>query len=297
MKAVLAPGQGVLSEALAVVNTPEKEKWYRYAEEILRQPITIESLPRHDVNSAAILANSIANYEAFVRAGGTADISLGYSIGQYAALAISGVIDYEDAIRLGVQRARLMQKYLLPDTGMSSVIGLTIEAVETLIKQTLATLPGQILEISNFNSSFNFTVAGHKPAVDSFSRIALESGAKQARILDVEGAWHSSLQLDCVPEFQSLLRQVKFLRPQMGYVCNYSGAFEDDTDIIRENLIGHLTSTVKWFQSINSIREKGTTAYIESGVGGQLSKMLFFMRLGPCYNLDLSEHVQKCAAL
>lgn len=74
----------------------------------------------------------------------------GHSLGEYSALACSGVIKFEDAVRAVRFRGQAMQRAVPAGTGaMAAVIGLDDAAVEQVCADAAQ---GDVLEAVNFNA-------------------------------------------------------------------------------------------------------------------------------------------------
>ena len=80
----------------------------------------------------AMLASSVAFYEAWLAAGGrTPEMMAGHSLGEYSALCAAGAMSLETAVRLVRFRAEAMQSAVPVGVGgMAAVIGLADDDVE-----------------------------------------------------------------------------------------------------------------------------------------------------------------------
>lgn len=80
----------------------------------------------------AVLASSVAFYEAWLAAGGQKpELLAGHSLGEYSALCAAGVFPLEEAVKLVRFRAEAMQSAVPVGVGgMAAIIGLSDEDVE-----------------------------------------------------------------------------------------------------------------------------------------------------------------------
>ena len=145
--ALLFPGQGSqyvgmgkdLYEAF-----PESKAVFDTADKVLGFPLTklclegpLEELTRTKNCQPAILTVSIAALEAF-KSGirypvSSIQYTAGLSLGEYAALVASGVIDFEEALRLVSKRAQLMEEETRISPGkMAAVLVLERKVVEDI---------------------------------------------------------------------------------------------------------------------------------------------------------------------
>lgn len=299
MKALLVPGQGKIAEQLIHPGSAEKKYWLSCAEDYLGQKFTADALLKHDVYSAAIMADTLGIFEQYRKLGGTVDMTAGYSVGQFGALAIAGAISFEEAINTVILRARIMQKHLVKGTGMLSLIGLDQEKVGRLLDQVNANFddPLEKAYVSNVNSAFNFTVAGKKATLQACFDKAQEMECKACRMLEVEGAWHSPYQQPAADDYSRLLDKLNFKPLSTVFVCNVTGEEVSDLSAVKEQLLLHLFKPVQWQKTMATLKAIGAKAYIGCGNGDQLSKMLFFMRIRPFFSMTDQKNIEQCAAL
>ncbi len=92
-----------------------------------------ETLKQTDVSQVAITVASLAATRALNARGIQPTACAGFSLGEYPALAVAGVITEADAIRLTFERGRIMQDVCngISGAGMAAVLGLSPEQVET----------------------------------------------------------------------------------------------------------------------------------------------------------------------
>lgn len=301
MKALITPGQGKILPEMLSYDFEEKQHWRKVAESFLGKYITADNMAEHDVNSAVIVANAIAIYYQYRSLGGDVGMVAGYSVGQYAALAMAGVLKPESAIEIAVERARIMCRYTRPDMHMLGITGISLEKLRKIMAEItdgFVQTNFRFLSISNFNNMMNFTVSGNIDLLNLLTLRLESAGAKQAELLDTEGAWHSSMLQPAVKEFAELLSRFRFTAPTIIFVDNVSGKAEADPSIIKQNLIAHLTSPVRWEECTHSLIASGAHVFLECGAGKQLAKISFFIdRSKSCMSLNTKEEISECAAL
>ena len=88
----------------------------------------------------------------------------GHSLGEYAALVASGVLNLGDATRIVRLRGQAMQQAVKPGVGAAAaVLGLSDNEVMDLCQQLSTT--EDVVEAVNFNSPGQVVIAGHTAAV------------------------------------------------------------------------------------------------------------------------------------
>ena len=96
-----------------------------------------DKLDKTEFTQPAIVLNSLMSYLAFSeRIKAKPEFSLGHSLGEFTALAVSGAFSFVEAIRLVNLRGKFMQEACVgKDAGMMVVLGLSDEVVEEICKK------------------------------------------------------------------------------------------------------------------------------------------------------------------
>ena len=149
--AFLFPGQGAqyinMGKSL-YENINECKEIFDKGEEILEMPIK-ETLKSTKYNQPAILLTSLACQKALELEGIEADYVAGLSLGEYSGLVYSGIVSFEDGVKLVKSRATIMDEGIEEGVGsMAAVMKLSKEKVDTLLKE--ASKFG-VVEAANYN--------------------------------------------------------------------------------------------------------------------------------------------------
>lgn len=126
---------------------------------------------------------------------------LGHSVGEYVAACIAGIFSLEDALKLIVQRAALMQG--LPQGGGMAAVFTTVEQVTPLI----ADYPQQ-LSLAAINGEHSIVLSGELEILTTVLQ-KLESEGIETRRLQVSHAFHSPLMQPMLTEFAKVAASVK----------------------------------------------------------------------------------------
>ena len=90
----------------------------------------------------------------------------GHSLGEYAALAASGMLDIPAVFELISLRGRLMAEAAGGDGKMAAVLKLSLDDIEDVVREaTQAT--SRVLLIANYNSPGQFVLSGDKAAIEA----------------------------------------------------------------------------------------------------------------------------------
>ena len=132
---------------------------------------------------------------------------VGHSLGEYAALNVSGVLSEADTIFLVGKRAQLLQSQVTPNTHAM----LAVRADHAAIHQLCESLE---YEVSCKNAPMETVLSGTNEQIDTIVQ-ALSPAKLKATKLHVPYAFHSSQMQPILEEFQSAAHVVKFHDPQV----------------------------------------------------------------------------------
>ena len=182
--AFLFPGQGAqyinMGKSL-YENINECKEIFDKGEEILEMPIkdiifdgSEETLKSTKYNQPAILLTSLACQKALELEGIEADYVAGLSLGEYSGLVYSGIVSFEDGVKLGKTRATIMDEGIEEGVGsMAAVMKLSKEKVDTLLKE--ASKFG-VVEAANYNCPGQVVITGEVDAIRESVSIAKALG-------------------------------------------------------------------------------------------------------------------------
>jgi len=191
----------------------------------------------------------------------------GFSLGELAALAFSGVVSYEDGFRLVCKRAELMQKATTEvDTGMIAVLKLTDSQVNAICSEF------EYVYAVNFNSDGQVVVAGIKYELEPFALRVKEIGGK-AMPLKVSGGFHSPFMESASRGFVEVLAQFKIDPPKLPLYSNVTAKLYGDYDAA-ELLVKQICNPVLWRAEVGNMMLAGADTFIEVGPGKTLSGLV-----------------------
>ncbi len=278
-KVFMFSGQGSQSvgmrERLGTL-TPSQEKLFSACDEILGYSLTsiIDNGPDRELvrtshTQPALLVTDLAFVETIESAGHEADIVMGHSLGEYAALVHAGVISFEDGVRLVHARGKLMEGAAEKTPGkMAAVNRPKRELLDEVVKACSRT---GIIEITNFNSPSQVVLSGEEKAVEQAVEMINNDRVGIAIMLNVSAPFHSSIMKPVAEEFSRHLGETSFNTPDRTFINNVTGTAVQDQEKIREKLVLQLWNPVQWEESMTTARELGGELFIECGPGRVLS--------------------------
>lgn len=221
----------------------------------------------------AMLASSVAFYEAWLAAGGRRpEMMAGHSLGEYSALCAAGAMSLETAVKLVRFRAEAMQDAVpVGAGGMAAVIGLTDDAVEAAVAEARA--EGRV-EAVNFNAPGQVVIAGEKAAVACAVECAKARGCRRAIELPVSAPFHSSLMQPAADKLAARLAEIELRVPEIPVIANIDVEVHDTPDGIRKALARQAAGAVQWVRTIERMKAAGITDIVECGPGKVLTGLL-----------------------
>ncbi len=277
------PGQGSQSvgmQADLAAEFPVVQQTYAQASEVLGYDLwqliqdgPAEKLSATVVTQPAMLTAGVAAYRVWQAAGGIEPTQMaGHSLGEYTALVCACAVEFEDALKVVVRRAQLMQDAVPAGVGaMAAIIGLDDAAVIAVCEDVSGI---GIAEAVNFNSPGQVVVAGHKQALDNVVELAREAGARRAMMLPVSVPAHSSLMIGAGEALAEALSDTAFTAPRITVVAATDATPYAGEDDIRSRLSRQVYGPVQWVATVQAIVTAGATSIIECGPGKVLAGLV-----------------------
>ncbi len=192
----------------------------------------------------------------------------GHSLGEYSALAVSGVLSVTDAVRLVLERGRLMQVACEERPGgMIAVIGLDEITAEEICRESGA-------QMSTINTADQIILAGDHRSLAMAIDIAGVRGARKAIPLQVGGAFHSGLMSPAQHGLNAVIDSLAFHDPFVPLIGNVTARSLNTGEEVREELRLQLTSCVQWNNTVRFMLDDGIRNFYEIGHGRILAGMV-----------------------
>lgn len=228
---------------------------------------TQEELSRTVNSQIAIFTHSMAAYAALQEAGVIFSACAGFSLGEYTALAASGILSLEDGVKIVQKRGQVMQQAAdSMDSGMAAILGLEDAAVEEACAKITC---GVVLPV-NYNCPGQLVIAGERAALNEAIENCKAAGARRALPLAVSGAFHTPLLGKAAAALRAFLQDFTFGAPSMPVYSNVDGALLH-TDDLPAHLERHMISPVRWKTLMQNGIEAGLLTGCEIGPGNTLT--------------------------
>jgi [acyl-carrier-protein] S-malonyltransferase len=236
-----------------------------------------ETLTLTENAQPALMAVSLAvmrvlEAEAGVRLERDAAFVAGHSLGEYSALAAARAFSITVAARLLRVRGRAMQKAVPVGAGaMAALMGLEYDAAKAIAEEAATS---GVCTAANDNGGEQVVLSGNKAAVERAVEIAKARGAKRAMLLPVSAPFHCALMQPAADAMAEALATVSVNRPCVPLVANVLAQPISDPAAIVRCLVGQVTGTVRWRESVEFMAQAGVTRFYEVGAGRVLTGLI-----------------------
>lgn len=229
-----------------------------------------EELLKSNVCQPAIFVTSYAAYTALKKRKAVEfDCAGGLSLGEWGALCVAGVLDFESTLKVLEARGRFMQEACEAEpSGMIAIVGASEGQLTELCARSGCT-------IANINSAQQQVLSGSKEAIANAATIAKELGIKRAIPLATAGAFHSKFMSPAREKLSPILDGITFKTPKIPVLSNVTGKFHDtDPSAIKAMMLEQVTGTTNWAMDVKTAKEFGCNTFVEFGPGKVLSGLI-----------------------
>ena len=228
-----------------------------------------ENLNITEYTQIAMLTAEIAILRAVEEAGIHSQVNAGLSLGEYGALAASGVMREEDAFAIVRKRGILMQEAYPTGGAMSAILGTDAELIEKICEET----PG-IVSIANYNCPGQIVITGEEKAVLTAGEALKAAGARRVIPLKVSGPFHCELLKEAGKKLGEELEKIEIQTFAIPYVTNVTAQYVTESDQVKNLLVKQVSSSVRWQQCVEQMINDGVDTFIEIGPGKTLTGFL-----------------------
>jgi acyl transferase domain-containing protein len=184
---------------------------------------------------------------------------LGYSLGEYVAACLSGVLSLEDALTLVARRAQLIQE--LPRGAM-----LAVALPESGVQRYL----NEEINLAVINGPNMCVLAGPPQAIERLEAHLTGEDIAHRRV-DTTHAFHSRMLEPARAALTDLARTVSLRAPQIPYISNVTGTWitaEQATD--PAYWARHMCQTVRFAEGVGQLLQEAEHLLLEVGSGQSL---------------------------
>ena len=221
-------------------------------------------LKQTEYTQPAMLTADLAIERTLQAYGHEPDMVAGHSLGEYAALMSSGILDMDGALRAAAARGTEMGSVEIDDKGLMASVTAPYEAVEAVLEAT----EGYVIA-ANKNSPKMTVIAGETEPVRA-AMSAFEAQGFNAVELATSHAFHSRIVAPANEPLRRFLEQLEIRWPSVPITANVDGHFypqdgEDAKAGILAQLAPQMASSVEWTKQIETMYAAGGRVFVEVG--------------------------------
>lgn len=213
--------------------------------------------------------SSLMVLDAVERLGIAPSYCAGHSLGEYTALTATGVLGFDDGIRLVCERSAAMHDAGLAQPGtMAAVLGLDDDQVDVACRRADADV-----WVANYNAPGQVVIAGSPDGVEAATAHAKDLGAKKVMPLQVAGAFHTPFMTAARDRLRAALAEADPRDSDVPVVSNVDALAHVQAADWPSLLSAQLSSPVRWKHCLLTLAEAGVTDFAELGPGAVLTGM------------------------
>ncbi len=264
-----------LKEDLREILYPEREKADKTAKPRfdLRKMLDQKQAPADEITrklnktiflQPAVFVIEYALAKLWMSRGIKPHVMIGYSVGEYAAACIAGVISLEEVLLLLIKRARMIQ-----DLPVGSMLAVPFSENDILPKL------GEELSIATISTSSQCVVAGPPDAIDNLAK-ELQEQQVVCRQLQTSHAFHSKMMEPLRKQLIALVSNFALKPPQIPYLSNVTGTWITDAQAADPHYWAqHTCQTVRFADGIGELLQTAGYIFLEAGPGQSLGSFVF----------------------
>lgn len=271
---ILFPGQGSeISEMGARV-----DEYVPELGALARETIAPDVFERRDtlgLFQPALFCATMAGWERIKRLAAAGKLNLGaeeerafcgHSLGEFGAMAASGALSMEEALRLVRVRGELLEEVRQIDAK-----GTMMAMIGPGVQDFVAGAADQGVMMANDNSPVQVVVAGSQESMDWCYDAGKAAGFRVVRLPMNGGAGHTPRIGPIVPRFREALQGATFHEPA-GQIWSAADAapFTDPA----EQLATAVMRNVRWRELVLNLHGAGARTFVESGPGHVLAGLV-----------------------
>ncbi len=212
------------------------------------------------ITQPAVLTANVALLRLLQKYGFHADMVIGHSLGEYAALVAAGVLTFAEALEVVSARGREMSKVAMEDNGCMAAVSAPLAEVERILK----TIDGYVV-LANINSPLQSVIAGATKAVDLSIEAFMAAGFQAVKI-PVSHAFHTKIVAPASIPLRKVIERMDIQAPKIPVAANVTGDwYPNDREAILDLLAEQVASPVQFINGAQKLYESGARIFVEVG--------------------------------
>lgn len=226
---------------------------------------TEEELKRTDNTQPCLFLADLAAATALMSRGIMPDALAGFSLGEIPALAVSGILNEDDAFRLVVSRGQRMQKAAEARQGsMIAVLRMDAAELRKLCEE-------ENVYPVNYNCPGQIVVSGDNEAMVNVKAHLTDLGVRFIE-LAVGGPFHTPYMAEAAAGLKKDAEKLPVQAPWIPLYANRTGLpYPEDREGILTTLSEQICNSVLFEDTLRNMAADGVDTFIECGPGKTLS--------------------------
>lgn len=229
-------------------------------------PAVTDQLSETRYTQPAIVAMSCALYQVVKNELPTLTAGIGLSLGEYSALAASGFMTTDQALKLVRLRGELMQK--ASESQPSKMVAVMNTAIDLIQEACDSAKTTGLVTIANINTPKQVVIGGEVVAVDAAVAYLEAKGVKRLVPLKVSGAFHTPLMQPAQAKLHDALAKLDWQNGFFPVISTTTGEPFKASELT-QTLTQQLVSTTRFTDAIQQLNGQ-VDAVIELGPGKTL---------------------------
>lgn len=180
----------------------------------------------------------------------------GHSTGEYAAACAAGVLSLRDALRIVIERGRLMEKTA---AGAMAAVMAPAGVVDTVLVKG-----GHGVSLAAFNSPNETTISGVPEEVARATATLRDNGI-HCQSLQGKVAAHSPLMQPVVEGLDRIVHSLKYSEPHTPIVSSVTGTWIDSEICSGSYWLRHILKPVRFTQGMETLASSEFDVFLEIG--------------------------------
>ena len=224
-----------------------------------------EALKATEICQPAMAALGLAMADYLETCGVEPHVTLGHSLGEFAALAHAGAFSSESAVRLVAIRGLAMSQLPGEDPGAMAAV-MTDEAT---VRSIIADIDSVV--VANINHPQQVSISGSTAGI-AVATERLTAAGYEARPLAVSHAFHSPLVEGIAPAIADALDGMTLASPHRTVASGVaSEPYSGDVSRMRTTLMAHATAPIDFVGAVKQAKDAGADVFVQVGAGGLLT--------------------------
>ncbi len=224
-------------------------------------------LKQTEYTQPAMLTADLAIYRLLKAHGLEPDMVAGHSLGEYAALMVAEILDFDSALRAVAARGTEMGSVEISDCGIMASVTAPYEQIELVLKSE----EGYVIA-ANKNSPKMTVIAGESEPMKRVMKEFEKAGVNCVQ-LQTSHAFHSKIVAPANEPLRRFLEGLEISLPKIPITSNFDGGWYpneiseggDVKQAILSKLAPQMASAVEWTKQIETMYVEGARLFVEVG--------------------------------